>query len=83
MKEKNISLEEREMLIVRLKILIGKYLTLCDSNNSPYLCQHIQMEEGYKDVEEFCISNFILNNTTIGESLVIKENLLNTNYTIN
>ena len=83
MKEKNISLEEREMLIVRLKILIDKYLTLCDSNNSPYLCQHIQMEEGYKDVEEFCISNFILNNTTIGESLVIKENLLNTNYTIN
>ena len=83
MKEKNISLEEREMLIVRLKILIGEYLTLCDSNNSPYLCQHIQMEEGYKDVEEFCISNFILNNTTIGESLVVKENLLNTNYTIN
>jgi hypothetical protein len=83
MEKNKISLEERQMFIEKLKLLIGQFLTLCDSNNSPYLCQHIQMEDGYKDVEEFCISNFMLNNTTIGDSLVIKENLLNPNYTIN
>ena len=83
MEKNKISLEEREMFIEKLKMLIGQFLTLCNSNNSPYLCEHIQMEEGYKDVEEFCISNFILNNTTIGESLVVKENLLNPNYKIN
>lgn len=76
----NLDYEERIAFMLRLKTLIKKYLELCDTSNTPYLCEHIKNSDGYDEVVEFCVSNFINNETPIGDSLVQKENMLNPNY---
>lgn len=76
----NLDYEERIAFMLRLRTLIGKYLELCDKKNTPYLCEYVQQKENYDEVVEFCVTNFIVNQTSIGDSLSIKENILNPNY---
>ena len=76
-KEKKIS---RDLLLMELKMLIRENLEYCNSNSTPYLCAYKQTEEGYKDIENFCIEAFFNTNMDVSEALVMKENLLNPNY---
>lgn len=73
---------ERLMLKRRLEFMIHQYLEMCDEYNTPYLCRYIKDKEGYDEVVEFCVKMFILNQTSIGDALVQKENILNPNYLI-
>lgn len=76
----NLDNEERIAFLLKLKTLIRQYLEFCNEANTPYLCSHIQHPEGYEEVVEFCVTNFINNQVSIGESMVQKENMLNPNY---
>lgn len=76
-KEKKIS---RDMLLMELKMLIKENLSFCNSTSTPYLCAYKQTQEGYNDIENFCIQAFFNTNMDVSEALVMKENLLNPNY---
>lgn len=77
---RNTDNEERIAFKLKLEGLIQQYLEMCNVSNTPYLCKHIQTEEGYNEVVEFCVKMFIMNNMSIGDALVQKENILNPNY---
>jgi len=76
----NTQNEERMAFKIKLEGMIKKYLEMCNESNTPYLCKHIQTQEGYDEVVEFCVKMFIVNQTSIGDALVQKENILNPNY---
>jgi len=76
-KEKTIS---RDLLMIEIKMLIRENLKYCSRKSTPYLCAYKETEEGYKDIENFCIQSFFNTNMDVSEALVMKENLLNPNY---
>lgn len=72
----------RELMLIEIKMLIKENLSYCDNKSTPYLCAYKQTEEGYKDIENFCIKAFFETDMDVSEALVMKENLLNPNYLI-
>ncbi len=76
----NLDYEKKLAFMSKLKALIHNYLDLCDSSTTPYLCEYVQQKENYDEVVEFCVTNFIVNQKSIGDSLSTKENILNPNY---
>lgn len=71
---------QREILLLELKMLIQENLKICDSKSTPYLCAYKETEEGLKDIENFCIKAFFETDMSVSEALVMKETLLNPNY---
>lgn len=69
-------------MLIEIKMLIKENLSYCDNKSTPYLCAYKQTEEGYKDIENFCIKAFFETDMDVSEALVMKENLLNPNYLI-
>lgn len=79
--KKNLQQEnEREILMMDLKMLIQENLKFCNQQSTPYLCAYKQTEEGMRDIENFCIKAFFETDMDVSEALVMKENLLNPNY---
>ena len=76
-KEKKMS---KDLLLIEIKMLIKENLEYCSMKATPYLCAYKETEEGYKDIENFCIQAFFNTNMDVSEALVMKENLLNPNY---
>ena len=72
--------DSREMLVMEIKMLVRENLKFCESKSTPYLCSYKQSEEGYKDIEDFCIKAFFETDMDVSEALIMKENLLNPNY---
>ena len=72
--------DSREMLVMEIKMLVRENLKFCDSKSSPSLCSYKQSQEGYKDIEDFCIKAFFETDMDVSEALIMKENLLNPNY---
>lgn len=68
------------MLIMEIKMLVRENLKFCDEKSTPYLCSYKQSQEGYKDIEDFCIKAFFETDMDVSEALIMKENLLNPNY---
>ncbi len=64
------------MLVMEIKMLIGENLKFCDEKSTPYLCAYKQSQEGYKDIEDFCIKAFFETDMDVSEALIMKENLL-------
>lgn len=71
---------QREILLIEIKMLIQENLKMCDSKSTPYLCAYKQTEEGLKDIENFCINAFFETDMSVSEALIMKENILNPNY---
>jgi hypothetical protein len=71
-----------DILLLDLKMLIRENLKFCDDKSTPFLCAYKETEEGYKDIEDFCIKAFFETDMDVSEALVMKENLLNPNYFI-
>ena len=78
-KKDNVS---REIMLMEIKMLVKENLKYCDTKSTPHLCGYKQTEEGYKDIENFCIKAFFETDMDVSEALVMKENLLNPNYLI-
>lgn len=72
--------DSSEILIMEIKMLVRENLKFCDDKSSPYLCAYKQSQEGYKDIEDFCIKAFFETDMDVSEALIMKENLLNPNY---
>jgi len=70
----------REMMLIEIKMLIAENLKYCDEKSTPYLCAYKGTQEGYSDIENFCIKAFFETDMDVSEALVMKENLLNPNY---
>ena len=77
--KKNVS---RELMLIEIKMLVKENLNYCDAKSTPHLCAYKQTEQGYKDIENFCIKAFFETDMDVSEALVMKENLLNPNYLI-
>ena len=71
-----------DILLLDLKMLIRENLKFCNEKATPFLCAYKETEEGYKDIEDFCIKAFFETDMDVSEALVMKENLLNPNYFI-
>jgi len=69
-----------DILLLDLKMLIRENLKFCDDKSTPFLCAYKETEEGYKDIEDFCIKAFFETDMDVSEALIMKENLLNPNY---
>jgi hypothetical protein len=76
-KNKSVS---NEFLLMEIKMLVRENLNFCNQESTPYLCSYSQSEEGYKDIEDFCVKAFLETEMDISEALIMKENLLNPNY---
>jgi hypothetical protein len=72
--------DSSEILIIEIKMLVRENLKFCDEKSTPYLCAYKQSQEGYKDIEDFCIKAFFETDMDVSEALIMKENLLNPNY---
>lgn len=70
----------RDVLLLEIKMLIRENLKFCNKQTTPYLCSYSETEEGYKDIEDFCIKAFFETDMDVSEALIMKENLLNPNY---
>lgn len=82
MKKNNITKNRNEILIMELKMLIRENLNFCSNENTPNICALKQSEDGYKEIEDFCVKAFFETEMNVSEALVMKENLLNPNYII-
>jgi hypothetical protein len=78
-KTKNQSVSN-EFLLMEIKMLVRENLKFCKQESTPYLCSYSQTEEGYKDIEDFCVKAFFETDMNVSEALIMKENLLNPNY---
>ena len=78
-KSNNLSVSN-EFLLMEIKMLVRENLNFCNKQSTPYLCSYSQTEEGYKDIEDFCIKAFFETDMDVSEALIMKENLLNPNY---
>lgn len=78
----NTTKKRNEILMMELKMLIRENLNFCNYENTPNICSLKETEEGYKEIEDFCIKAFFETEMNVSEALVMKENLLNPNYII-
>jgi hypothetical protein len=78
MKKKN----NNEWVLIQVKALIAEQMKICNSEYKPYLCKLKQTEEGYKEIENFCVQQFFETDMDISDALNLKEQLLNPNYII-
>ena len=70
----------RDVLLLEIKMLVRENLKFCNEKSTPYLCSYSQTQEGYNDIEDFCIKAFFETDMDVSEALIMKENLLNPNY---
>jgi hypothetical protein len=81
-KNNNNGGNERQFLILDIKTLVRENLKFCNPKTTPFLCKHKETKEGYEDIENFCVKAFFETDLDISRLLIMKENMLNPNYSI-
>jgi hypothetical protein len=82
---KNKSMKKKknnEWVLIKVKALISEQMKMCNTEYKPYLCRLKETEEGYKEIENFCVQQFFETDMDISDALTLKEQLLNPNYII-
>jgi hypothetical protein len=74
--------ENKEWLLAKLKALIAEQVKMCNRDYKPYLCKLKETQEGYQEIENFCIRAFFETDMDVSDALTLKEQLLNPNYII-
>jgi len=71
---------ENSKVIRESKKLIKEFLDkYCNQTNSPYVCELISSEKGYKELEQFVLQRIARNGDTITEAIMLKERILDPN----
>ncbi len=69
----------KQEVIDEAKILIKDFLDkYCNENDSPFVCDFIKTEGGYRVVEDFILQR-MTKGDTVSEAVMIKERLLDPN----